>query len=115
MNNSGKSITTSIYVGGVKTASEKASVTTSTHHTTKPKVVVHKGSHGWYGLSWTNVHNVWSLKKGTYKVNGHKYSALFNEELGNHPAKKASMNIGFKHDMKKAHSIKLSTKGIVTQ
>jgi len=110
-----KSVISTSYEHGKKTFSQKAPVTTNPHWTTKPKILIRKGSHGWYGLSWLNANGLWSIKRGTYHLSGHTYKVLFNNETGMYPpVKKIPMNVGFKHALKKAHTTKISTKGMVT-
>lgn len=109
-----KNITSSSLENGKKSFSQKSSITTSTRSTFKPRFIVRKGSHGWYGISWMNANGIWSVKRGTYKLSGHKYSVLFNNETGmTPPIKKISMNVGFKHAQKKAHTTNISAKGMV--
>lgn len=109
-----KHVITTTYEHGKRTFHQSASVVKPWRSTIKPHVIIKKGTHGWYGLSWTNANGVRNIKRGTYKLNGHKYTVLFNNDwnAAGGLSKKVEMKVGFKHPTKKPYFAKLPSKGM---
>ncbi|MDH5109572.1 hypothetical protein, partial [Lentilactobacillus kefiri] len=74
-----------------------------------------KGTHGWYGASWTGANGTMNMKRSTYRINGKKYAAFYNIDwnfFGKLP-KRTKVNVGFHHLTQKAYSAHPLAKGML--